>query len=54
MNDEDENLWKGTKIIFDDNINILGVYVVHDGGDMTVHCSNVVKVTLAHKVLFID
>jgi hypothetical protein len=35
-------------------MNILGAYVVHDGGDMIVHCSYVVKVTLAHKVLFID
>jgi hypothetical protein len=49
-----EKLQKGTKIVFNDNINILGVYVVHDGGDMIVHCSYVVKVTLAHKVLFID
>jgi hypothetical protein len=54
VNDKHENLWKGTKIVFDDNINILGAYVVHDGGDMIVHYSYVAKVTLAHKVLFID
>jgi hypothetical protein len=54
VSDKHEDLQKGTKIVFDDNINILGAYVVHDGGDMIVHRSYVVKVTLAHKVLFID
>jgi len=54
VNDKHENLRKGTKIVFDDNINIWGLNVVHDGGDMIVHCSYVVKVTLARKVLFID